>query len=456
MPDSRKRLADGAFLVALMLYILSGMALVPPHGDEFMQVSMARDFFHRLHGDWAALAFVPPAEPDTLPYLRLINGTLNANLIGLFWWVSGRSEADLPGIFAWEMPLDWNQARGNVPADDALHLARWPSALLTALGVIPIFGIGWHLRLRSLAYPAALLYALHPTILLNGRRAMMEGSLMLFSLLTMYWLVALIVAEHSASAQGFMKRLPLWVRYGVLGLFIGLTLAAKHTGLVVAAAALLAALAAGIVRDKPRRPLRALGWTALAGVVGLAVWFALSPAYWRDPAGALRATLQARIELLQSQTESAALAHASLADRVAALITQPFMTPPQFYEAPTWSGVVDPQIAAYRASAGDGWEWGPIFGAGFTLLALIGLAALVRDAFRRDLIAWAILMWTAGSVLMALTIPINWQRYYLPLALVGIVLAAEGLGRLLVRRDMPAEEAPPRSRPLSMQGRDIR
>jgi hypothetical protein len=45
MPDSRKRFADGAFLLALMVYILAGVATVPVHGDEFMQMSMARDVF---------------------------------------------------------------------------------------------------------------------------------------------------------------------------------------------------------------------------------------------------------------------------------------------------------------------------------------------------------------------------------------------------------------------------
>ena len=43
MSDSRKRIADGAFLLALMIYILVGARSVPVHGDEFMQMSMARD-----------------------------------------------------------------------------------------------------------------------------------------------------------------------------------------------------------------------------------------------------------------------------------------------------------------------------------------------------------------------------------------------------------------------------
>jgi hypothetical protein len=37
-------------------------------------------------------------------------------------------------------------------------------------------------------------------------------------------------------------------------------------------------------------------------------------------------------------------------------------------------------------------------------------------------------------------VPMNWQRYYLPLTLVAIILAAEGIGRLLVRREATSGE----------------
>src|SRR5215813_10527154 len=127
MPDSRKRIADGAFLMALMAYIVVGMGLVPVHGDEFMQMSMARDIFYMLRGDTGRLAFSPPVQPDTEQYLRLINGSINKTSIGLLWALTGRDVKSLPGIYAWAMPLDWNRQQGNVADDDALHLARWPS-----------------------------------------------------------------------------------------------------------------------------------------------------------------------------------------------------------------------------------------------------------------------------------------------------------------------------------------
>ena len=430
MPDSRKRIADIAFVLALMAYVLAGVVFTPLHGDEFMQMAMARDTFYIAHAQWNRIAFTPPAQPDTEQYLRLINGTINKMLIGVAWRLSGRSADSLPGIYAWAMPFDWNQRQGNVPGLDALRVARWPSALLTALGVIPVFLLGWQLRLRSLAYPAALMYALHPVILLNGRRAMMEGSLMLASLSAIAWLVAMIVAEHSGTARGFMLRLPFAMRYAILGLFAGLAIAAKQTGIVVAVCALLAALLAGLARD---RSWRSIGWVVLAGAVAGLTWFALNPAYWNNPIGAAQATIAARTDLVSSQ-ETGPLTYTSPWQRVQAVIMQPFLTPPQYYESDTWAGLINDQIRAYQGSAVDGWDWGPIIGWALTVLAGLGLLSLIHDALRRDLIAWAILTWTSGTVLASLAIPLAWQRYYLPLLLVAIVLAASGLGRLVVRR----------------------
>jgi 4-amino-4-deoxy-L-arabinose transferase-like glycosyltransferase len=440
VPDSRKRLADVAFVLALMLYVLYGTSQVPPHADEYMHIATARDFFLLREQGAAALAFTPPVEVDTLQYLRLLNGTLHKNLVGMLWAASGRTQEQLPNIYAWAMPLSWNIANGNVPSQDQLNLARWASAALTALGVVPMFMLGWHLRLRALAYPAALLYALHPVILLNGRRAMLEGSLIFFSLLSMYWLVALIVAEHSAAARGFMVKLPAWARYGVLGILLGLTVASKHNGVIVAAAVLVAALTTGIVRDSPPRPLRALLWVAFTGAVSVLTWFALSPHFWNAPSEALRALVAARSELLALQASDSALAYHGLGERLAAIVTQPFLSAPQYFEAPNWAGLLDDQIAAYQGSATNGWDWGALIGLSLTALALFGALNMVAEARRRNLIAWAILAWAGAAVLASAVVPMNWQRYYLPLTLVAIVLAAEGIGRLLVRREATSSE----------------
>ncbi len=437
MSDSRKHIADAAFLLALMLYIVAGITLTPVHGDEFMQMSMARDVFYMAQGNWNRLAYTPPVPSDPEQYLRMINGTINKDLIGIVWLLNGRTVTSLPGIYAWEMPFDWNVQKGNVPSIDAVQLARLPSALLTALGVIPMFFLGWQLRLRSLAYPAALLYTLHPVILLNGRRAMMEGSLILTTLLTISWLLALIVAEHSANADGFMRQLPFWARYSVLGLLAGLAVASKYTGLVVIGAALAAALLAALARDRSWRPLV---WTGLSLVVAILTWFVLNPGYWNNPIGGVIDSFKTRADLLEFQSNTP-LRYNSVGERAGALITEPFLTPPQYYEAPGWDDVVKDQVLANEQSSLDGWDWGPLMqvvGVALSLLAGIGLFALVYDAFHRNLIAWTILIWALATALYSLAIPFGWQRYYLPWILVVILFAATGLGRLFVRR-MPEE-----------------
>jgi len=75
VPDSRKRLADIAFVFALMLYVLHGTPQVPPHADEYMHIATARDFFLLREQGAAALAFTPPVEVDTLQYLRPVSYT---------------------------------------------------------------------------------------------------------------------------------------------------------------------------------------------------------------------------------------------------------------------------------------------------------------------------------------------------------------------------------------------
>src|SRR5258708_12272707 len=139
MPGSRKRIADVAFLLALMAYVLAGVIFTPMHADEFMQMAMARDTFYIAHGQWNQIAFTPPVQPDSEQYLRLINGTINKMLIGVVWRLSGGGADRLPGTFAWAMPFVWNQRKGNIPRVDLLDLARCPPPAPTAPALLPPF-----------------------------------------------------------------------------------------------------------------------------------------------------------------------------------------------------------------------------------------------------------------------------------------------------------------------------
>lgn len=395
---TRSRAADFLFCTALLVYIFIGLATVPFHADEFMQMSLARDIGAVLRGDFTSLRYQPPVQPDTPQHLRLLNGPTNKTLIGLVWAITGHSFDQLPGIYAWELSLDENRTRGNVPTLDDLNLVRIPSAALTALGAGLIFWLGWKIAGRPMAYPAAFLYALHPVILLNGRRAMMEGALLFFTLLVIF--VAVTIAQRPEK----------W-RRGVItfGVALGLAVCAKHTGIVVAGACFIGVLWVWWIRFK----VRALVFGFVAGVIALGVFGLLNPSYWSDPIGAANATISARSDLLMMQTRNDPAVYPDLAARFMAALEQPFMATPQYSEAPAWNWLIDTQIIRYEDYYIDGVQWPRWFGWILSFLAILGAIILGVKA-RRDPVARILLLCALASFAVSLTIPLAWQRYYLP------------------------------------------
>lgn len=395
---TRARIADGLFVVALMVVIMTGLAAVPFHADEFMQMSLARDVGVGLRGDWEHFRYTPPLVIDSDAHLRLLNGPLNKTLIGLAWTLSGRSLDSLPGIYAWGLSLDDNRVRGTVPSADELTLARLPSTFLTALGGLALFVLAMRIAGRPMAYPALFLYTLHPVILLNGRRAMQEGGLLLLTVLVAG--AAVYIAQHPRErVRGVLA----------LGLATGLAVCAKHTGVVIAAAAWIGAMSVWW----PIERWRALVYGAAAVVIAVLVFFVLNPPYWKAPVEAARAMLAARTELLDMQTRANPAAYPDLGSRLAATITQPFIAALQYYEAPTWTGVIDSQIAAYEALPISGIRLPVVLSVPLTLVAGLGAILLGRRA-ARDPVARVVFIGVVASVAITFTIPLPWQRYYLP------------------------------------------
>ena len=148
--------------------------------------------------------------------LRLLNGTVNKYLIGLAWHLGGYSVSDLNEQWDWGADWNYNQSSNHAPSAVLLYVSRLPSALLLAAGAVILFALGRSLGGRSVAYLASLYYALNPALLINGRRAMMEGSLIAFSLLAVL------------AGVWLLQRRALWMAI-LLGIAAGLALASKHT-----------------------------------------------------------------------------------------------------------------------------------------------------------------------------------------------------------------------------------
>lgn len=446
----RFRLWDALWLLLLAVYIAAGLPIVTFHGDEAMQLYMSRDYVTAfINRQPDRLTVQPPYFIDEDNWLRILNGSINRYAIGLSWHVAGFSENDLPPRPGWDWGLTYERGveTGHRPAERLLNVSRASSTLFLALSAWLMFAIGWQFGGRLPAFFMSALYALNPVILLNGRRAMMEGSLLFFGLLTM--LAAILISkivlerrgESAVRPYSQWRQMLLWALLALAG---GLTLTSKHSGVVFLAGAwgwlLVTAITHAVRTRRASSLLASLLKLAAAGLLALVLFIALSPALWNDVPARLRDLIEQRQGLLEIQVQSDSQAPTTLAERIEGIVVQPFMTPPVHFEVAFWgeAEAIRAEIAGYMASPFSGLQFGLLLGLTLTLLAGFGLVALVWPRLRPGG-AWmlGLLAWAAVTVASLLVNPLPWQRYYLPWLPVVTVLAGVGLlalARLVQKR----------------------
>ena len=416
-----KRLVDGLWLLALALYVFAGLPITTFHGDEAMQIYMSHDYATVfIYHNPQQLMSAGPYDVDTDAQLRLINGSVNRYSIGLGWQLAGFTDGDLPPRPGWDWGLDYatNVATLHRPPDALLWASRISSTLFLALSVVVMFAIGWQFGGRSMACLASGLYTLNPVILLNGRRAMMEGSLLFFGLLTI--LIAIIISRRRAH----------WGWWPALILASALSVASKHTGAVFVAGAFGWILLAAVLRRDASAMVATITRLFVSGLIALVLFVALSPALWYDPPARFQDLIVEREKLIDIQVQADPHAPTTLLERIQGIITQPFMTAVWHFEAGGWTSFepISEEIDRYMASPLSGLQFGTVLGGALTLLALAGIISLIRQG--RDF-RLGIFVWSAFTLAILLVNPLPWQRYFLPLIPIVTLLASEGALRLL-------------------------
>jgi 4-amino-4-deoxy-L-arabinose transferase-like glycosyltransferase len=412
------------YLGLLVIYVLSGMETVPFHGDESTQIYMSRDYIYQfLDRDLSKIYYNPNPSIAAEQELRLLNGTLSKYLIGLAWHLRGFTPLNINEQWDWGADWNYNQTNGHAPSDDLLHISRIPSTILLAVSVVAIFVIGWQVGGLPTAYFASLYYALNPALLLNGRRAMMEGSFICFSLLTVL-------------AGIWLLQRPSWRSTLALGLAAGLALASKHTALFTVAAVFFACavyIFTRTIRTWRVVPVLIYLRYVLAALLAGIVFLLLNPAWWNDPLGMPGIVLHLREALLARQT-AAFGGYANFGDQVAGFLRQSFVVLPQYFEVKGWENFIGDQIARYEASVWRGVSVGGTALGAVILCAIIGVGAwaLLRGRKTRLAARWLVGVWALAMLLTTLFLtPIEWQRYYVPIYPVVALLAGLGLSRMV-------------------------
>jgi len=422
------RLLDGLFLIALALFVLAGTPLASFHGDEPMQIYMSGDYEVALvQGNPSALMTNPPYFIDTDPQLRILNGTINRYAIGFARTLAGIGADQLPPRPGWDWGLNYddNVSTGHRPSEALMLAGRLPSSLFLAASVFVMFGLARQFGNRPFAYLVTALYTLNPIILLNGRRAMQEGSLLFFGLLVI--LIAAVIARRRANGES--TPLYLWI-----GLILGgaLTLASKHNGVVF----MVGALGWIFVGELTHFRLREVALTTIkllvSSVLIAGLFLALSPALWNDPVARFGDLLAVRAELLDIQVAADPLAPMPFEQRVQNILTQPFLTPLAHYEVAAWADFapITAEITQYMNSPLSGLQFGQWIGLVLTILAGLGIIVLFVPRLRpyhEWASSWGLLVWLVVTCASLFANPLPWQRYYLPLIPIVTLLAGIGL-----------------------------
>jgi 4-amino-4-deoxy-L-arabinose transferase-like glycosyltransferase len=420
-------LLAGLPAVLYLFFLLATLRSVPFHPDEATYIYMSRDWGRIFTHGPLSICWTGAGDSDPLQTERERDCPLTRYAIA----AGGR-----PAVVSnWDWSASWyqNLARGAVPSDYMLFLARIPQALFLFFTVLLMARIGWGLGGGMGAITAAVLFGLNSQILLHGRRAMSEAAL----LFGMVLVIAVLMEQKREWSRGIrMIGLPL-----LAGAALALAALAKYSGLLIAPVA----LAGMFVYTGESAPMKIfLRGIARCGVLilgFLAVFFVSNPVFWCDPAGTLSAVVAERSRLMADQVQALrSAAPMAVLDSIPIRLLAPFyewfVAPPAVWEIPNYAANTSAAELAYFAQPLHSLTMGGVGSGLAAVLGLFGLGWAAAKGMRKSIDPGQLIavFWFLTVFLgILIGVPILWQRYYLPLIPAGAALSAGAVGSILTR-----------------------
>ncbi|MGA9532115.1 MAG: hypothetical protein WBR18_05315 [Anaerolineales bacterium] len=382
------------------------------------------------------LAYEPGRPQSQAEIYRALNAPLPKYVLGIGRRLAGFGPDSPPNDWNWSESWQENRAAGALPETRLLVGARTASTVLAWLAIFCVYFAAESLAGRLTGFAAALLYASNALVLLHGRRAMAEGTL-------------LFTTSAALLAGLYAHRRPL-----VGGIASGLASATKQSALPLFALNLIGS--SGLFqRERREQGLR----LALVSAGFLAVTIALTPFLWKYPLAAVARVIEARQQLLAEQVlTTEAMAPATVLTgwtrRWAGLVGGLYIGPLQFEEVGNYQRQLEDSIDSYLQKPWNRIGRGPVGSGAMLGLTLLGAAAALRGWLQpspnqRPRLA----LLGTGSLLMAgliwLANPLPYQRYYTPLIpfivlwqAIGVATLARAIRAVLDRAKPNANERP--------------
>lgn len=470
MPINKLIWLDFTFLLLLFIYILSGLHLVPFHGDESAYLWLSEDYDRIVEKrDLENVLFNP--DGNAKQYLRLSTGSILAFSIGFTRDITNNE--DPIEKWLWGSSWDENIAQGNMPNPRLLNLARTCSAWMGALSMVLFFLFAFNLfSSRLVAWSAALMLATQGSVLVSIRRAMQEGPKFLFLILTAY--IASFILKNLQSAK--MTKYP----YAILGIASGLTLASKQDTVPMLVSIYLALTVVPIFGKKSVQTILVnilylgsatiiayaiflifmpvfWGWwetafaliglavilfqlpvmkddqieklAALAGlflVIGMTI---ISPAQWSKFPTPIVSMIETRESVVGGQltyfAEQNLFSPNTTTNRMIFLLENIFTSKVMYMEAPSFN--VPPfqeMIKTYEKSFFSGRTGSSLMDILIAIFFFAGGWSLLKKFDAESLFVWSVLVITI--VFLFFIIPLSWQRYFLIIQIPYALIAGVG------------------------------
>jgi hypothetical protein len=462
---------DAVLLVLLAAFIVSGITLVPFHGDEAAYINLSGDYDVVIKQGNLGAFLLTPENPD--PGIRLSTGSVLGFLIGFVRDVTGMG-GSVNNNWSWDQTWSENIEQGNMPNRQLLTLSRACSALMGALGVVFLFLSARHLLGSRLSvWATAFLLATHGDVLVNFRRAMQEGLKFFFLLVTLYLSTQIMRGLKYNKTSSFL--------YVLMGLASGFTLATKQDTVPMLVAIYLALILIPFLNKEKKNVILAnILYLGSAGILAFASFLALMPVFWGWWRISLMligfSTLLFQIPVWRGSKAAKLMAFLGCALIVGMIIGSPLegfrifvpiskmmqvrksvvknqvnyridndlfylntvenktkflletvlRSNVMYMEVATFD--IDPvngQIAAYETSHIQGRINSPVLDAIILILFIIGAWTLLRRFDMESLLIFSLFLVTAIFIIAAVSLP--WQRYYLIMQIPYSLIAGAGV-----------------------------
>jgi 4-amino-4-deoxy-L-arabinose transferase-like glycosyltransferase len=403
----KSHLADKAFipiLICLAFLLLARIQLIPFHPDEISLLYQSRDF-EKLFSHPLDLAYQPENVGETDQTYRALNPPLPKYILAIGRLAAGYGAEAVSVDWNWSLTWEENRIAGALFDTSLLNASRIASTIMVFLSLPILYLCGKKIKDRSMAISAVLLLASHSLVLLHGRRAMSEGTLIFGVSLAILgiiegnehpWLAGIGTAIAACSKLSALALAPV-------GLFSVLWLASDH-------------------KDRRKRLIQN---ATLFIVTFLVLYFLLNPFLWLNPLDGIQSQWHERTQFLQGMIEELkARGIEQILDspweRITVMVMHLFIADPQFAETGNYIANIANAENAYLSqhiyTLFRGWSGG-ILMISLAIMGVVSFGIEIRKGGWRSQRSMMLLLIASMIQMMALVWanPLPFQRYFIPL-----------------------------------------